>query len=213
LEPFPERRDVYTHTKVLQELLFQRYRSGGCFQSVILRPGVIYGESRDPLFSRTGIRIGGLVFQPGARGTLPISYVENCASAVVWATTFKVPEGAYNVIDDEAPTARNFLRQYEEQVGGIFAVRLPKLLVYATSYCVEKYSRYSCGQIPPFLTPYKLNSTWTAHRFENARLKGTGWVQPVPTSEAIRRTFRHAAGIRSIQTAAERNSYASSWHI
>jgi nucleoside-diphosphate-sugar epimerase len=192
LERFPERRDLYTHCKVWQERLFQDYRSKGTFESVTLRPGVIYGEGRDPLFARLGIEIGKGVFQLAPDVTLPLTYVENCASAVVFAIHSNLQGRAYNVVDDETPTAREYLRQYKKYIKDAWCLRSPKPLTYLASYCVEACSRYSHGQIPPFLTPYKVRSMWTLNRFDNGRIKAAGWVQPVPTGEAIRRTLLSA---------------------
>jgi len=42
LEQHPEKRDVYSHAKLRQELLFHEYEARGEFELVVLRPGSIY---------------------------------------------------------------------------------------------------------------------------------------------------------------------------
>ena len=193
LERFPERRDIYTHTKVWQERLVQDYGSRATLQCVILRPGVIYGESRDPLFARLGIRVGNFWFRLAAEVALPLSYVDNCASAVAFAINPRVCEGVYNVLDDDTPTARAYLRQYQQYVGTFRSLRIPRYLTIAFSRFIETCSRHSHGEIPAFLTPYKVKSTWTSHRFTAEKFKAAGWKQWVPTTEALRRTFHSAS--------------------
>jgi nucleoside-diphosphate-sugar epimerase len=178
---------------VWQERLFQDYRSKGSVESVILRPGVIYGEGRNPMFARLGLEIGKGVFQLAGDVILPLSYVDNCASAVVYAINSNLRERAYNVVDDETPTAGEYLREYKRYIKDAWSVRSPKPLTYLASYFVNACSRYSHGQIPPFLTPYKVRSMWTSNRFDNGRIKAAGWVQPVSTGEAIRRTLLSAS--------------------
>jgi nucleoside-diphosphate-sugar epimerase len=190
VEANPEKRDAYCFAKVQQELLFQRYRRDHAFELVILRSGVIYGESGNVLPSRIGFYVGPLLLQIGGRNRLPLTYVENCASAVVLAAqTSAFPEGIYNVVDDDLPTSTEYLRQYRLRVGKLTVVRVPLFLADFISRGVERYHAYSKGQIPPFLTPYRVRSTWKGHTYSNAKLKSTGWRQAVPTQEAISRAL------------------------
>jgi len=191
-EAAPEKRDVYCFAKVQQELLFQRYRREHVFELIILRSGVIYGERGNVLPSRIGFYVGRLFVQIGGRNRLPLTYVENCASAVVHAAQgSKVPEGAYNVVDDDLPTSTEYLRQYRFHVGKIALIRLPLLLADGLSRGIERYHAYSKAQIPLVLTPYRVHSAWKGHIYSNSKLKSTGWRQAVPTKEALSRTFAY----------------------
>jgi nucleoside-diphosphate-sugar epimerase len=187
LEANPEKRDSYCFAKVHQELLFQRYYHDHSFELVILRSGVIYGEGGNILPSRTGFFVGPLFLQIDGNNVLPLTYVENCASAVVQASTF--PEGVYNVVDDDLPTSAEYLRQYRSRVGKLPSVRLPLPLANVLSKGVERYHFYSKAQIPLFLTPYRVRSTWRGHTYSNAKLKNAGWRQGVPTHEGISRVL------------------------
>jgi nucleoside-diphosphate-sugar epimerase len=189
LEGNPEKRDAYCFAKVHQELLFQRYRNGHAFELVILRPGVIYGEGGNVLPSRIGFHVGPLFVQIGGRNLLPLTYVENCASAVVLARSSAFPEGIYNVVDDDLPTSTEYLRRYRSYVGKLPSVRLPLVCADLLSRGIERYHSYSEAQIPLFLTPYRVRSAWKGHIYSNAKLKSTGWRQAVPTREAISRSL------------------------
>jgi 2-alkyl-3-oxoalkanoate reductase len=191
-EAHPEKRDVYCFAKVQQELLFQRYRREHVFELVILRSGVIYGEHGNILPSRVGFYVGRLFVQIGGRNRLPLTYVENCASAVVLAAQGgKVPEGIYNVVDDDLPTSTEYLRQYRFHVGKLRLIRLPLLLADGLSKGIERYHTYSKAQIPLVLTPYRVHSAWRGHTYSNSKLKSIGWRQAVPTQEALSRTFAY----------------------
>lgn len=190
VEANPEKRDAYCFAKVRQELLFQRYRRDHAFELVTLRSGVIYGERGNVLPSRIGFYVGPLLLQIGGRNRLPLTYVENCASAVVLAAQSAFPEGIYNVVDDDLPTSTEYLQQYRSRVGKLAAVRVPLLLAdFISRGVLERYHAYSNAQIPAFLTPYRVRSTWKGHTYSNAKLKSNGWRQAVPTQEAIFRTF------------------------
>jgi len=198
LDADPEKRDVYCFAKVQQELLFQSYRRDHVFELVVLRSGVIYGEGGNILPSRIGFHVGPLFFQIDGRNRLPLTYVENCASAVVLAAqggTF--PEGVYNVVDDDLPTSSEYLRQYRFHVGKLSSVRLPLFLADFLSKGIERYHTCSKAQIPLVLTPYRVRSSWKGHTYSNAKLKSTGWQQAVPTQEAISRSLKHFSLHRS----------------
>ncbi|MGA8271042.1 MAG: NAD(P)-dependent oxidoreductase [Candidatus Sulfotelmatobacter sp.] len=201
LEARPEKRDAYCFAKVHQEILFQRYRQNHAFDLTILRSGVIYGEGGCLLPSRIGFFVGPLLFQVHGHNVLPLTYVENCASAVVLAAqapTF--PAGTYNVVDDDLPTSTEYLRHFRSQLNNLPSVRVPLLLAVYLAKGIQRYHSYSKAQIPLALTPYRVHSTWKGHTYSNAKLKAAGWRQAVPTREAISRTFTYARLRRELQT-------------
>jgi nucleoside-diphosphate-sugar epimerase len=190
LEPNPEKRDVYSYTKLRQEQLFHEYQKKLGFELVVLRPGVIYGPGGGHFSGRVGINIFGLFLHLGGSNLLPLTYVENCAEAIVVAGTAPQSAGqVYNVHDDDLPTSRQYLRLYKRNVKKIRSVRVPYFALKILSRTVEKYHRWSQGQLPAVFTMYKTASSWGGNRFSNERLKATGWKQPVPSAEALRRAF------------------------
>jgi nucleoside-diphosphate-sugar epimerase/peptidoglycan/xylan/chitin deacetylase (PgdA/CDA1 family) len=190
LEPHPEWRDHYAYSKLRQERLFWEYQQRNGFELVVLRPGVIYGPDGGHFSNRVGLAIGKWQLLFGGRNLLPLSYVDNCAEGVVFAGTHPHAAGqVYNIHDDNLPTCRQYLRAYQKNVTKIRSISLPYFGVQLLSSIVAKYNRYSKGQLPAVLTPYKAASQWGGNRFDNSKLRSIGWKQLVPTAEGLRRSF------------------------
>lgn len=190
LEPHPERRDVYSHTKRRQEQLFtdEAERSGRAL--TVLRPGVIYGPGGGAMSGRVGIQLPGLFLYLGGDNLLPLSYVDNCAEALVVAANSDRSWGeAFNVHDDDLITAREYLARYQREVNELRSLPIPYPLLMLGSHLVERYHAYSQGQLPAIFTPYKTRSMWKPQRFSNAKLHRLGWEPIVSTEEGLKRTF------------------------
>jgi nucleoside-diphosphate-sugar epimerase/peptidoglycan/xylan/chitin deacetylase (PgdA/CDA1 family) len=190
LEPHPEWRDHYSYSKLRQEQLFWEYQKRNGFELVVLRPGVIYGPGGGHFSNRVGLTIGKWQFHFGGSNLLPLSYVDNCAEAVVVAGTHECAAAqVYNVHDDDLPTCRQYLRAYRKNVAKIRSISVPYWGVQLLSSLVAKYNRFSKGQLPAILTPYKAASQWGGNHFDNSKLCSVGWKQLVPTTEGLRRSF------------------------
>jgi nucleoside-diphosphate-sugar epimerase/peptidoglycan/xylan/chitin deacetylase (PgdA/CDA1 family) len=189
-EPHPEWRDHYSYSKLRQEQLFWEYQQRNGFELVILRPGVIYGPRGGHFSNRVGLTIGKWQLHFGGSNLLPLSYVDNCAEAVVVAGMHPLAGGqVYNVHDSDLPTCREYLRAYKKQVTKIRSISVPYFSVQLFSSLIAKYHRYSKGQLPAILTPYKAASLWGGNRFDNSKLLSTGWKQLVPTAEGLQKSF------------------------
>jgi nucleoside-diphosphate-sugar epimerase len=190
LEPHPEWRDHYSYSKLRQEQLFWEYQRSNGFELVVLRPGVIYGPDGGHFSTRVGLKVGKWQLLFGGSNLLPLSYIDNCAEAVVVAGTYQRAAGqVFNVHDDDLPTCRHYLRAYRKNVAKIRTFSIPYFGVQLLSSVVAKYNRYSKGQLPAILTPYKAASQWGGNRFDNSKLRSTGWKQLVPTAEGLQRSF------------------------
>jgi len=190
LEPHPEWRDHYSHSKLRQEQLFREHQQRNGLELVVLRPGVIYGPEAPHFSNRVGLTIGNWLLHFGGSNLLPLSYVDNCAEAVVIAGTHKRAVGqVYNVHDDDLPTCRQYLRAYRKNVARIRSIFIPYTCVKLLSFMVAKYNHYSKGQLPAVLTPYKAASQWGGNRFDNSKLRSIGWKQLVPTADGLQRSF------------------------
>jgi nucleoside-diphosphate-sugar epimerase/peptidoglycan/xylan/chitin deacetylase (PgdA/CDA1 family) len=190
LEPHPEWRDHYSYSKLRQEQLFREYQRRNGFELVVLRPGVIYGPDSGHFSTRVGLMIGKWQLHFGGGNPLPLSHVDNCAEAVVVAGTHPSAAGeVYNVHDDDLPTCREYLRAYQKHVRKIRSVSVPYFAVKLLSSIIAKYHRYSKGQLPAILSPYKAASLWGGNRFDNSKLRSIGWRQLVPTADGLQRTF------------------------
>lgn len=190
LEPHPELRDTYSHSKLRQEQLFWEYQKKDGFQLVVMRPGVIYGPGGGAFSSRVGLQIGPVFFHLGGRNLLPLSYVVNCAEAIAIAAGHPDAAGqVYNVHDDVLPTASTYLREYKKHVKRIRSVRLPYFATRIMTRILESYHRRSLGQLPGILTRYKVAAAWGGNKFSNAKLHQLGWNPLISTPDAMAQTF------------------------
>jgi nucleoside-diphosphate-sugar epimerase len=195
LEQHPQLRDTYSHSKLRQEQLFWEYQRKLGFELVVLRPGVIYGPGGGAFSNRVGLQVGSLFFHLGGSNLLPLSYVVNCAEAIVVAGTHSDAAGqVYNVHDNELPTAAQYLRAYKRNVKRIRSIRLPYFVTRMLASSLEAYHRRSQGQLPAIITRYKAAAAWGGNTFSNAKLRALGWQQLIPTSEAMAATFQYLRG-------------------
>jgi nucleoside-diphosphate-sugar epimerase len=203
LERHPEWRDAYSYAKLRQELLVQEHAARAGFELAILRPGPLYGRGGPSFSPRVGLAVGGWLLHFGGNNVLPLSHVSNCAEAVVLAgTSSLVAPGAYNVVDDDLPTAAEYVRRYKKEVTRIRSIRLPFFATMLLSKWAERCQLFSGGQIPQVLTPYRTATLWRGHRFDNRKLRRAGWTQVVPTRDGLAGAFedlraRHHAASRT----------------
>lgn len=190
LEPHPEWRDPYTHAKLRQEQLFWECRRRYGLPLVVMRPGVLYGPGGPALSERIGLDVFGLYLHLGRDNVLPLSWVDNCAEAIAVAGQSDDTVGQiYNVVDDELPTASDFLDMYRRRVRAMPYVTVPWLATRVLSWALAKYHQRSRGQLPAVLTPYKTAAQWKGQTFDNKKLKSLGYQQPVATAEGLKRHF------------------------
>ena len=159
---------------------------------MVLRPGVIYGPGGGHFSARVGKQIGPVFFHFGGSNLLPLSFVLNCAEAIVVAGTHPNAAGkVYNVHDNDLPTASTYLREYKKQVRRIRSVRVPYVVTRTLAWALEIYNRRSQGQLPAILTRYRVAAVWRGNKFDNTRLQSLGWRQLVATPEGMDRTFNY----------------------
>jgi nucleoside-diphosphate-sugar epimerase len=189
VEPYPERRDTYAHAKIWQERLFWKAHRERGLPLVVVRPGVVYGPRGAPMSTRVGIELFGFFFNLGGDNLLPLTYVENCAEAIALVGARGGDGEVYNITDDDLPTCNEYLARYRREVKRLRAIRAPYSVAYPLSQLIEWYARWSKGQLPSIVTPYKVRSLWKGSRFSNRKLKQLGWKQSVPTDDALKLTF------------------------
>jgi nucleoside-diphosphate-sugar epimerase len=190
LERHPEQRDVYSHSKLRQEQLFWEYREKYGFELVVLRPGVIYGPGGGHFSNRVGLSLFGRFLHLGGNNLLPLTYVDNCAEAIVVAALYPGANGQiYNVVDDDLVTSKQYLSLYKDRVKPVRSVPVPYFALMWGSRMVERYSERSRGQLPAIFTPYKTRAMWGGNQFSNAKLKSIGWRPLISTHEGLERAF------------------------
>jgi len=117
LEDAPQQRfDAYGFGKLRQEELVKEYGGKCQLPYVIVRPGYVFGPGKRELSGRVGISTFGLFIQVNGSNVLPLSFVDNCAEAIVLAGLKPGVEGEiFNVVDNELLTSHQFLRAYNRR--------------------------------------------------------------------------------------------------
>ena len=188
LEDAPQERfDAYGFGKLKQEELIKEYGRKYDLPYVILRPGAVFGPGRKELSGRVGINTFGFFIQVGGSNLLPLTFVDNCAEAVVLAGLKPGVEGEiFNVVDDQVITSKQFLEAYKRKVKPFFSIRIPYFLAYGVSLLWEKYSKWSRGQLPLAFNRRRCAAEWKSNRFSNQKLKQRlGWKPRVGMEEAM----------------------------
>jgi len=172
LDPHPHLRDGYSYSKIAQERVAWDVSRAAGPGLVVIRPGVIYGPGRSWISSRVGLRVGETIVAMGGRRMVPYTYVDNCADAVCCAGVAPAIEGhAFNIVDDDLPTAAALLRRYRRQVGQLRVVPVPAWAIGPLSRASQWYHEHSEGQLPAVLTLYRSRAMWTPLRFSNSKAK------------------------------------------
>jgi nucleoside-diphosphate-sugar epimerase len=186
------RGDAYCFAKVKQEQLVADYGKTFGIPYVVVRPGSVYGPGHNGMTGRIGLGTFGLFLHLGGANTIPFTYVENCAKAIALAGLVQGVDGeAFNIVDDDLPTSRHFLRQYKRSVRSFGSVYVPHAVSYALSFLWEKYSHWSKGQLPPAFNRARWHVEWKRTRYSNMKLKTKlGWSQKVSTAEGMRLYFQ-----------------------
>jgi nucleoside-diphosphate-sugar epimerase len=181
-----ERFDAYGFGKLKQEEIVREYAKHHRLPCVTLRPGYVFGAGKQELNGRVGIKIFGPFIQVNGSNLLPLTYVDNCAEAIVLAGLTPGIDGeVFNIVDDDLLTARQFLKTYK--VARRFrSVSVPYWVAYSACYAWEKYSKWSKGQLPPAFNRRRCVANWKSQRYSNEKLKTRlGWKPRVPMNQAM----------------------------
>jgi nucleoside-diphosphate-sugar epimerase len=192
IEKHPELRgEAYCYAKVRQDQLILEYQERKRIPCVIVRPGVVYGPGKSGITGRVGIGTFGIFLHLGGFNILPLSYVENCAEAIVLAGLKPGVDGEiFNVVDDGLPSSRELLRMYKLNVKSFKSIYVPRVVSYLLFSVWEKYSSWSQEQLPPVFNRRAWHAYWKGSNYSNEKLRQLlGWSQRIPTSEGLNRYF------------------------
>jgi nucleoside-diphosphate-sugar epimerase len=189
LEDAPQERfDAYGFGKLQQEKIVRAFGEKNRLPFVILRPGAVYGPGKPELSGRVGVSTFGFFLHLGGANELPLTFVDNCAEAIVLAALRPGVDGeTYNVVDDDRMTSREFLA-VRQAAKPMFSLGIPYPLAYLGSVLWEQYSKRSRGQVPPVFNRRRCAAEWRGNRYSNQKLReGLGWMPKVPLAEALSR--------------------------
>lgn len=198
----PVNRDAYTQTKLIQEEVIRDFEKKYGGQIVILRPSMIYGRGylwNAFLGSQMG-KIG--LLQIKTQATIPITYVENCAEAIVMATECDEAIGkVFNIVDDNLPLQTTYINQL------IKRRFLPPRIISIHWEAVDFLARIiwkgnqrlfkGRAKLPGILVPASLHARFKPFNYTNFRLKQTlGWVPRYSLEAALDRSLSNTDLLR-----------------
>lgn len=188
-----ERYDAYAYGKIRQDELVQEYHARYDIPYTIVRPGIVIGPGKKAIPGFVGMDTFGFFMHLGGGKPLPLTYVDNCAEAIVLAGLVEGVEGeVFNVVDDEPPTSRAFLRAYKKHVRRFWSLPVPYPAAYGLCAFWEWYAKRSQGQLPPVFNRRMCAFAWKGHTYPNRKLKERlGWERRVPMHEALRRYYEY----------------------
>jgi nucleoside-diphosphate-sugar epimerase len=193
VEERPELRgDAYAFAKVKQDEIVREYGERLGIPYVIVRPGYVYGPGKRAITGRVGIDTFGIFLHLGGSNAIPFTFVDNCATAIMLAGLTKGIDGqTFNVVDDDLPSSRQFLRLYKRHVRRFRSVYLPHVVSFVCCWLWEAYSRWSEEQLPPVFNRRGWRAYWKKTRYSNHKLKtALRWTPAVTTSEGLSRYFQ-----------------------
>jgi nucleoside-diphosphate-sugar epimerase len=188
LEDAPqERYDAYGFGKLKQEELVREYGKNRGLPFVILRPGAVFGPGKPELSGRIGINTFGFFIHLGGSNQLPLTFVDNCAEAIVLAGLKPGVDGeTFNAVDDEPLTSREFLSA-RKHVKKFFSIGIPYPLAYGICALWEDYSRRSHSQLPPVFNRRRCAAEWKGNRYSNLKLRRRlGWKPKIKMADAMK---------------------------
>lgn len=190
-QPAQRRGEAYCFAKVKQDQVVMEYGNKYSIPYVIVRPGYVYGPGKQAISGRVGIDTFGVFLHLGGSNLIPFTYVENCGDAIALAgITAGVDGEIFNVVDDELPTSRRFLRLYKKNVKQFTSFYVPHVVSYALCWLWERYSEWSEEQLPPVFNRSRWYANWRKTRYSNEKLKSrVGWKPKVSTSAGLELFF------------------------
>lgn len=204
IERQPETRaQAYCYGKVKQDELVSFYGEKYHLPYVIVRPGTVYGPGKAFIPPRIGNDTFGIFLHLGGPNRIPLSYVSNCAEAIVLAGLAPgIEKEVFNVVDDDLPTSRRYLREYKKKVKDFKSIYLPHFISYLLYFGWEKMAKWSKDQIPPVYTRKEWKGIWKKAEFTNDKIKQRlGWQQTISTEEGLKIFFEYCREFYRIKKA------------
>ncbi len=192
----PSTRDEYCQTKLMQEQIVLECVKDNDWRCVVLRPGVIYG--RDNLWTaRLGIQVNDRWWiRTGMLAPLPLTYVENCAEAVVLSAEYNGPQHqlVLNVVDNETPSQRAYLNELQSRM--TLPPRIMPIpwtvmrLLARLAWLTNRFCFKGTAKVPGLFVPSRLHARCKPLQYTNKKIHSSlGWEPQYSWQEGIRRSL------------------------
>lgn len=150
--------DAYTASKIAGETLVRRAHGADGLETVVVRPGVIWGPG-DPMFLprfAALLRRGRMVLVNGGRNCVALSHVDNLVQGMLLAASVPGAAGqVFHITDGEEITAAEAFGLLAEALGLPPPHRsLPFPAAHAAAALLEAWDRLRRRPAPPVFTRY-----------------------------------------------------------
>lgn len=198
---FVERHEPYTYGKAKQDEIVLKYAQKYNVPYVIVRPSVVFGPGKAKITDRIGTDTFGVFLHLGLNNRIPLTYVDNCAEAIVLAGLKKGIDGeVFNIVDDDLPKSREFLKLYKRKVCHFFSIPVPYRVWLFFNYLWEKYSTWSEGQLPPVFNRRACAVYWKGNKYSNKKAKELlDWHPKIGMNEGLERFFAYMREVKGRQ--------------
>ncbi|MEF3073915.1 NAD(P)-dependent oxidoreductase [Methylobacter sp. Wu1] len=188
-----DRHEPYTYGKAKQDEIVLEYAEKHHLPYVIVRPSVIFGPGKRKISDRVGTSTFGVFLHLGLNNTIPLTYIDNCAEAIVLAGLKSGIDGqVFNIVDDDLPTSREFLRFYKKKVRKFVSIPVPYPIWYFFCSLWGCYSKWSEGQLPPVFNHAMCSVYWKGNKYSNQKAKQLlDWQPRVPMKESLETFFAY----------------------
>lgn len=195
LEKSPLNRDEYAQTKLIQEDLIHKFEAEHSAEVTIIRPGMIYG--RECLWhALLGAEIGQTRWlKIGGTAIMPMTYVENCAEAIVGAVSAPASVGkTVNVVDDNLPTQNEYIKNLQKRMDSppkFIPISWPIMKgISQMAWWVRQVPLKGKARLPGILVPAKLYARFNPLRYSNSRAKEyLNWQPRYTFEQSLERCF------------------------
>ncbi len=190
-EPFPEKRGLYTQTKLeAEQLVLRAVRERG-LQAVILRPGQIFGPGATSYVPSGTIALGRRWFVYGSgKLPLPLVYVGDVVDALLQAAVADVESGTvFHIVDPSPVTQREYIECCLRSPCRPAAVYyVPRPVMATLALAAEVLGRLLRKELP--LSRYRVRSLKPLSDVDCAAAhRELGWWPRVGVREGMRLTF------------------------
>lgn len=181
VEGTPENRGSYVEAKLAQERIVGDTAAGLDWR--IVRPGLVFGPART-WFYQLGLHLGSRLWVSLAGAArLPLTYVGNCAQAVVLAAEASDGRTVVNVVDDNLPTRAAYMAALASRVS-------PRPVVVDVPWAVlgaGGAAAHALGVTAGMLEPSRLDARCKPLTYSNERAKAVyGWQPATTFAEAMK---------------------------
>jgi 2-alkyl-3-oxoalkanoate reductase len=187
-------RGHYSRSKLAADRLALSEAARGA-PVVVLRPGLLYGPGKRPPLARQSFTAAGVrLILASPEYTLPMSYVDNVADAVLLALTSADAVGQAITLVDNNVRQADYLAAYRRASGEQWrSMFLPVRLVAAAALVLERGLRLARRRSP--ITYHQVRRATDSAWYDCSRAERVlGWRPAVDLQEGLRRTFASLHG-------------------